>query len=197
MPVGAPTTEPDTIREMADPLVTEHLLLVPTPLQVMLRRLGDETEFSDDDGAGSSIVYPREWPGPALSLFPAQVERIALDGRSVVWNRTMVERSNGIAVGQLGFKAPPDDSGRIELGYGVSPSRRGRGYATESVLQITRWGWEQPRVRHVVAECLETNVASRRVLEKAGFEMVGRRFSREGLMMMWEHRGEDGPPGRR
>jgi len=179
---------------MADLLVTERLLLVPTPLQVMLRRLRDEAEFSDDGLDGTPIRYPREWPGPALSLFPAQVERMALDERSAAWNRTMVERSGGVAVGQLGFKAPPDEAGRVELGYGVSPSRWGRGYATEAVREMTRWAWEQPRVRHVVAECLETNTASRRVLEKADFEMVGRRFSREGLMMMWEHRRSPLPP---
>ena len=40
-------------------------------------------------------------------------------------------RSDGLAVGGFGFFGPPGEDGRIEFGYGLVPSARGDGLATE------------------------------------------------------------------
>lgn len=41
--------------------------------------------------------------------------------------------STGLAVGRFEFAGPPDGNGRVTFGYGLVPSARGRGLATEAV----------------------------------------------------------------
>jgi RimJ/RimL family protein N-acetyltransferase len=60
----------------------------------------------------------------------------------------------------------------VELGYGIVPSRQGRGYATEAVAAMVAVAWADPVVEAVVATTGTGNAASRRVLEKAGFQLM-------------------------
>ena len=46
------------------------------------------------------------------------------------------------------------------------------------------WAWQQPGVTAVTAECLDDNVGSIKVLEKAGMH----RLPAEGNMLKWETR---------
>ena len=80
----------------------------------------------------------------------------------------IIERKDGAKVGDLCFKGLNGD-GSAEIGYGVSPEHRGRGYATEAVGAAVSWALRQPGVRRVEAETEPDNKASQRVLEKCGF----------------------------
>ncbi len=86
----------------------------------------------------------------------------------------------------MSFKSLPDASGAVELGYGVNPSYRGRGYATEMARAMVSWVLKQPKVKRVNAECLEANLASIRVLKKIGFKQVGGKIDEEGPLAVWE-----------
>ncbi|WP_433465129.1 GNAT family N-acetyltransferase [Spirillospora sp. CA-128828] len=85
--------------------------------------------------------------------------------------RLIIERSTGLAVGAIGLFWPPGD-GRVEFGYGVVASRRGRGYATEAALAIVAFALAAPGVDEVVATVELSNPASARVLENAGLRRV-------------------------
>jgi RimJ/RimL family protein N-acetyltransferase len=80
------------------------------------------------------------------------------------------------AVGGLGFFGPPDESGLVEFGYGLIPAVRGQGLATAAVMlaleNAQHWGATRAR-----ADTDADNLASRRVLEKAGLREVGRNGS--------------------
>lgn len=80
------------------------------------------------------------------------------------------ERSSGQLVGGIGFHHPPQE-GVVEIGYGVAPSRQRRGYATEAVNALVEVAFAHGAAA-VVATVDADNVASRRVLEKAGFALV-------------------------
>nr|WP_246594186.1 GNAT family N-acetyltransferase [Streptomyces auratus] len=84
----------------------------------------------------------------------------------------------GTALGSIGFHSPPDDEGFVEIGYDLSPSARGAGWATEAVRLLARWAATHPEVRTVCALTEPENLPSQRVLERAGFRFVG---EREGL----------------
>jgi [ribosomal protein S5]-alanine N-acetyltransferase len=86
--------------------------------------------------------------------------------------RLVVERSTDLVVGGAGFFGPPDADGRTELGYGIVPSRRGRGYATEAVLSLLRFGLADAETVELFAGVELANVASVRVLEKAGMHRI-------------------------
>ena len=49
----------------------------------------------------------------------------------------------------------------------------GHGYATESARASLDWGFDELALERIVAVALESNVASRRVLEKCGLEEIG------------------------
>lgn len=60
-----------------------------------------------------------------------------------------------------------------ELGYYIGEPYWGRGYATEAVKQLCRHVFENTDIIRIFAEPFAYNVASCRVLEKAGFQLEG------------------------
>jgi RimJ/RimL family protein N-acetyltransferase len=83
----------------------------------------------------------------------------------------LVRTEDGVAVGGIGWHGPPS-AGVVEVGYDLSESARGQGYATEALRSLTGWALDQAGVAVVVARTEEDNVASQRVMERAGFVRV-------------------------
>lgn len=59
------------------------------------------------------------------------------------------------------------------LGYWIARRHAGRGHATAAVRAMTRYAFEELGLHRVEAACVPANLPSRRVLEKAGFELEG------------------------
>jgi [ribosomal protein S5]-alanine N-acetyltransferase len=59
------------------------------------------------------------------------------------------------------------------LGYGVDQAHNGKGIATAAVAQTVRFAFEEAHLHRVEAGVVPRNVASIRVLEKAGFRYEG------------------------
>jgi RimJ/RimL family protein N-acetyltransferase len=68
---------------------------------------------------------------------------------------------------------PPGPDRSVEIGFSLVPDRRGRGYAGEAVRALVPWALRQPGVGAVDAHCDRQNAASVRVLERAGFSLIG------------------------
>ena len=60
----------------------------------------------------------------------------------------------------------------VSLGYRVRRKYWGKGYATEGVRALIYRGFTVPGVRRIVATTYQDNLASRRVMEKAGMRLV-------------------------
>jgi ribosomal-protein-alanine N-acetyltransferase len=60
------------------------------------------------------------------------------------------------------------------LGYWIGQSFAGRGFATAAVGAVVAWAFDDLNLHRVEAACVPENAASRRVLEKAGFQLEGR-----------------------
>lgn len=67
---------------------------------------------------------------------------------------------------------PQNDVYRInaEIGYWIGEPYWGKGYATEAVKLLLDYAFQKLDVLRVYASVFEYNIASMRVLEKAGFE---------------------------
>ncbi len=74
-------------------------------------------------------------------------------------------------VGLAGFKGDPNERGEVEIGYGIDPAYRNRGFATEAVKALIAWAFQDPTCWLVQADTLKDNVASNRVLAKTGMKI--------------------------
>ena len=61
-----------------------------------------------------------------------------------------------------------------ELGYWLGEAYWGRGIATRAVRAITQWAFDSLALERIQARVFDSNLASCRVLEKAGFTREGR-----------------------
>jgi RimJ/RimL family protein N-acetyltransferase len=85
----------------------------------------------------------------------------------------VIEKSTGEFLGWFHFRpnqgAPEDEP---ELGYRLRRSAWGKGYATEGSRALIRKGFTELGARRVVAFAYAENLASTRVMEKAGMRLV-------------------------
>jgi ribosomal-protein-alanine N-acetyltransferase len=86
---------------------------------------------------------------------------------------TIVTKMDGRIIGWGGLYDDPFDPGwGVEVGYCFHPAVWGRGYATELVAACTHIADRILQLPEISAFAHPENVGSRRVLEKAGFEVV-------------------------
>ena len=82
---------------------------------------------------------------------------------------------NNDAVGGIGFTLHSDvERISAEIGYWLGESFWGRGITTEALEAVTKYAIRQHQLTRVYAVPYDTNKASFRVLEKAGFKLEGR-----------------------
>lgn len=147
-------------------LVSARLIARPLPWDAV-RAISGGSRL--DDWAAD---YPSEGDVIIAGLLQDAGPAVA-DPADRAWgHRQVVERDSGLVVGGIGFFGPPRGSGVVEVGYGIVPSRQGRGYATEALQAMLAMAWADPRVTAVVAGTDPGNAASQRVLEKAGFRRI-------------------------
>jgi len=83
----------------------------------------------------------------------------------------IVVKEKPAGVGLIGFKGYPNAAGEAELGYGISPGYRRKGYMTEAVRALCDWAFSHPFISAVTATTVN-NPASDRVLLKVGAQIV-------------------------
>ena len=85
----------------------------------------------------------------------------------------VVRRADGHVIGDVGFMGPPDATGAVHVGCGITEDARGQGYATEALTAVLDWARTQSGLTCVLADTTRSNVASQRLLERAGLHRVG------------------------
>ncbi|AKU98276.1 hypothetical protein AKJ09_04940 [Labilithrix luteola] len=88
-------------------------------------------------------------------------------------------------VGLCSLVRKPEGS-EICIGYGIAPSREGKGITSRAVEELVIWAKGDGRVSVVIAETSVNNVPSQRVLERNGFVRTGERTTEEdGDVIIW------------
>mgnify|MGYP005749167777 CR=1 FL=1 len=142
---------------------TERLLLIPCTREYIRKNENAGYEF-----------------GPHVEYY---LENLQQDNTQYGWGVWFVElKEDGTTIGDVGFKGKPTEEGTVEIGYGISPNVQNKGYATESVDALIQWAFSTEAVTRIIAECLEDNTPSIKVLKKLGMELVGK----DGMMLKWE-----------
>ena len=89
-------------------------------------------------------------------------------------------------VGTCGIVSWEPYHARAELGYALSRDYWGRGFMAEAVRAIISFGFKKMNLNRIEARCIAENVASARVMEKAGMLYEGTLRQRE--LVKGEHR---------
>jgi ribosomal-protein-alanine N-acetyltransferase len=86
---------------------------------------------------------------------------------------TFVERGSGLPMGYGGLFEVDTANSSAEIGYGLLPDFWGRGYITEIVEELVRFGFQEMRLDLIHALVVPGNQASEKVLLRHGFQKVG------------------------
>ncbi|WP_443945773.1 GNAT family N-acetyltransferase [Pedobacter sp. AW1-32] len=85
----------------------------------------------------------------------------------------IISKENNRIAGDICFVGEPDPEGEIEIGYGIYPEFRARGYMTEAVAGIIEWAKTQEKIKSIFAATAKENIASYSILEKNNFVHIG------------------------
>jgi RimJ/RimL family protein N-acetyltransferase len=137
-------------------------------------RAGDEAALvrhADDHAVWRNLMD--SFPHPYRAKDAAAWIRRNLASRGPATQFAVLEAAGraGEPVGGIGFERLPDIHRlTARLGYWLGRSHWGKGLATEAVRLVTTYAFERFDFERLEAEVLDWNPASRRVLEKAGYE---------------------------
>ena len=150
-------------------LTTDRLDLRPLAPAVAAALCRDREQASRDLGCDISP----DWPD--ADLWGVLSRQAYMTPDEAVWRIWLIiDREDGLVVGDVTFLGPPSQEGTVGIAYGVVPSHRRRGYATEAARALIAWAEEQPGVRTIAAACADDNLASIRTLRRLGFGQTGR-----------------------
>ncbi|WP_231495844.1 GNAT family N-acetyltransferase [Paucisalibacillus sp. EB02] len=118
--------------------------------------------------------------GPHIGMY---LEELKKDASALGWGVWLVidKQTNNI-IGDIGFKGKPDNENSVEVGYGITSTEQNKGYATEALKCIIEWAFNSDSVNKIIAECLEDNTPSIKVLEKLNMTMI----KNDNDMLYWQ-----------
>ena len=135
-------------------------------VEVSEREAARVAQGSDDPAWVSD--YPTEGGRVAARMLLQQIQRGAHTPGFGVYQVRRV--TDGLVIGNVGFHSAPH-GGAVEIGFDMAESARCLGHTTTAVRCLVNWAFLQPTVRRVVARTTPDNIASQRVLVKAGFDI--------------------------
>ena len=152
---------------MANHVVTRRLLMVPLDVE--------EAVALVDGRGGNGRTWAPGYPDDGALMSAGFVMTAAQYGRDLgpFGTYEIIRREDGAVIGAAGFYGKPDDTGAVRVGYGLAESARGHGYATEALVALLEWASRQDGLTCVLADTTRTNVASQRVMERAGMHRIG------------------------
>jgi len=153
-------------------LQSERLILTPASAGFVQAILDRDCVKA---GALHQITVPPTWPGSreAMDGLTWHLRALQADPSEVPWRiHLVILKEDRIAIGSVNLKGAPKN-GEVEIGWGVLPSMRRMGFATESVGAMLAWLDQQPEVRRITATIDDLNSAAQREATRCS----GRRWS--------------------
>lgn len=94
-------------------------------------------------------------------------------------------KTTGEFVGSFAMIPIPDDTDKMQLGYAFPRESRGKGYATELTIAGLDHFRNQTTLREIYAVTETPNVASQKVLLKAGFQPFGTKMEGDKELLVF------------
>jgi RimJ/RimL family protein N-acetyltransferase len=129
-----------------------------------------ECFVSDRRVAEMTALIPHPYPRGAALDWIHLTERQWLEGLKASF--VICLRGSGTLVGAISYFR--DGTRDNEVGYWIGVPHWGRGYATEALKCLLRYAFENLEACHVDSYHFAHNLASGRVMQKAGMKFIGR-----------------------
>jgi [ribosomal protein S5]-alanine N-acetyltransferase len=156
------------------PIRTERFELVSMSLRFMRLLLARELEAA---AAEIGATIPADMPDRLDNFLQFRIADPEVDASAQPWlgRAIVLVEADGTrrAIGSAGFHAPPDEHGRVEVGYRVEPEFRRKGVATEVVRALFDWAAREHGVTRFQASVSPNNVPSLAIIRGFGFRQVG------------------------
>ncbi|XRQ12457.1 GNAT family N-acetyltransferase [Actinomadura welshii] len=116
--------------------------------------------------------FPRVLEAEPIAWFLREgVHKVQTFGLGI--HLAVTDRGTGDLIGTIGLFRVNWEHLTSEVGYGMRPGARGRGYATEALTLVSEWALRTCGLFRVELRAMVTNHASVRVAEKAGYTREG------------------------
>lgn len=142
--------------------------------RLLLRRLeADDLEDVFAYASDPEVAKYTSWPAHETLKDSREFLNFVLDlyknGEVAPWGVVC----EGKVVGTCGFLDWNRHSSRAEIGYALSSKVWGRGLMTEAVRAVISFGFRAVNLNRIQGRCEVENIASIRVMEKAGMRLEG------------------------
>jgi RimJ/RimL family protein N-acetyltransferase len=163
---------------------TKDLDLIPYRPKDLLALIEGAVNFRSSFGFPAADGLREFLLGPEVSS--GYIDMLRSSSKPDVWRHgfAIVDREEGLVIGNCAFVGPPNETGEVEIAYAVVPAFEGRGYATQAAEALTIFAFQDARVKTVIAHTLPEKNASTRVLAKNGFTFA-REFEHPDDRTIW------------
>lgn len=148
-----------------------------------------EALFKGDEflAAHLHIGIPAKWTEFGEPVFRWTYDKISQNRAMKGWFSYLpVLKEENMLAGSCGYKGGPED-GRVEIGYEVAQSFRGKGLATEIAGSLIKFAFQHDEVKRVQAHTLPEENESVSVLKKCGMKKMEEIIDPDdGKVWRWE-----------
>jgi RimJ/RimL family protein N-acetyltransferase len=163
------------------PIVTDRLLL--RPLTDADRE--DLLAYRSDPETCRYLPFPPMDEAEIDRRMREQWTRIEIDAEGQSLTLGIELRATGALVGDVILFVHSATNASGELGYVISPSQVGNGYASEAAAEMLRVGFRDVGLHRIVGRLDARNAASARVLERIGMRREALLREAEGFKGEW------------
>jgi ribosomal-protein-alanine N-acetyltransferase len=166
-PIPAPRPIPN--------ILTSRLNLIAITPDSLRSEQAADGRLSDILQCSVTAEWPHaDWEPHVLELL---LQQFADDPTNIGWHRYIVLRATtdnkSVLIGSTGGFRWPDNSHAAEIGYGILPQFRLRGYAIEATRAMIAWIEAMDTVDTIFANTFPELLGSIRILEQCGFTLEG------------------------
>ena len=165
---------------------TKRLVLLPHSLELIEAWAKDRAHFEILLNTTPYGLQLEDWAQREMeTAFPYWISKLNEFPSDEVWYAgwSIVLRDENVAIGAMGFAAPPDAEGVVTVGYCVDLRHRRSGMASEALDGLCAWAFAHDRVQAVRATIPAWNFPSVKVAEKCGFVHSGT-TTEEGMELL-------------
>ncbi len=157
--------------------------------RLILRRIeerdtDDMYEYSCDRAVSKYLLWSAHESKEQTRKFIRSV--IKYYAKQLFYDWAIVEKKSGKMIGTCGFARIDEANNSAELGYVLSRSHWGNGYAPEAAQAVLQVGFCELGLNRIEARYMVENTASARVMEKLGMHPEGVR--RQELYIKGQYR---------